>query len=81
MQSNQVNNKAFEMPVTRKVGGRSFNNRNGAWYDTAYHGQSTINVRRGTEEFRKLDGGLRNIANTLGGVVVVIWKEKAYRIQ
>jgi len=80
-QSNQVNNKSFDMPVTRTVGGKSFNNRNGAWYDTAYHGQTTINVRRGTDDFRKLDGGLRNVANTLGGVVVVVWKNRAYRIQ
>jgi len=63
------------------VGGRSFNNRDGAWYDTGYHGQSTINIGRGTEEFKKLDGGLRSIANNLGGVVVVVWKGKAYRIQ
>ncbi len=69
------------MPVTRVVGGRSFNNRNGVWYDTAYHGQATSNFRRGTEEYKKLDGGLRNIANTLGGTVVIVWKQKAYRIQ
>ena len=81
MQSNQVNNKSFDMPVTRVIGGKLFNNRDGAWYDTAYHGQSTTNVQRGTDNFRKLDGGLRNIANSLGGVVVVVWKNKAYRIQ
>ena len=81
MQSNQVNNKSFDMPVSRVVGGKSFNNRDGAWYDTAYHGQSTTNVQRGTDNFRKLDGGLRSIANSLGGVVVVVWKNKAYRIQ
>lgn len=66
---------------TKTVGGKTFDRRDGAWYDTAYHGQSTINVRRGADEFKKLDGGLRNIANTLGGTVVVVWKEKAYRIQ
>jgi len=81
MKSNQANNRVYDMSVTRKVGGRSFNNRDGAWYDTAYHGQSTVNVGRGSEEFKKLDSGLRSIANSLGGVVVVVWKGKAYRIQ
>ena len=81
-QSNQINNRqVYEMPVKRTVGGKTFENREGAWYDSAYHGQATTNVRRGTDEYKKLDSGLRNIANTLGGTVVVVWKEKAYRIQ
>lgn len=69
------------MPLTRTVSGKTFNKRDGAWYDSAYRGQATVNVRRGTDEFKKLDGGLRNIAITLGGTVVVVWKEKTYRIQ
>jgi len=69
------------MPVTRVVGGRTFNNRDGAWYDLAYHGQATSNYRRGTAEYKRLDGGLRSIADTLGGTVVIVWKAKAYRIQ
>ena len=81
MQSNQVNSNVFEMSVTRKVGGRTFENKNGAWYDRKYTGQATTNVRRGTDDFNKLDKGLRNIANELGGTVVVVWKDKAYRIQ
>jgi hypothetical protein len=80
-QSNQAGNRAFDMEVSRSVGGKTFNNRNGAWYDSAYHGQTTTDVRRGTNEFKKLDGGLKSIANNLNGVVVVIWKQKAYRIQ
>ena len=67
--------------MTRNAGGKSFNNRGGVWYDTAYHGQSTTNIRRGSDEYRKLDGSLRNIATTLGGTVVVVWKSMAYRIQ
>lgn len=80
---NQVQNnaQASEMAVTRKLGGKTFHNSNGAWYDSAYHGQSTTNVHRGTDDFKKLDPGLRSIANDLGGVVVVVWKDKAYRIQ
>jgi hypothetical protein len=81
MQSNQVNTQTFEMTVSRKVGGRTFENKGGAWYDRKYAGQATINVRRGTDEFTRLDSGLRKIANELGGVVVVVWKNKAYRIQ
>jgi len=80
-QSNQVSSNIAEMTVTRLVGGKRFENRNGAWYDSAYRGQATINVRRGTDTYKKLDAGLRNTADTLGGTVVVVWKEKAYRIQ
>jgi hypothetical protein len=79
---NQIQTRQVsDLPVTRKVGGKTFHNSNGAWYDSAYHGQSTTNVRRGTDEFNKLDAGVRSIANDLGGVVVVVWKDKAYRIQ
>ncbi len=79
--SNQINENMSEMAVSRVVGGKTFNNRNGAWYDSAYRGQATTNYRRGTDDYKKLDRGLRNIADTLGGTVVVVWKEKAYRIQ
>jgi hypothetical protein len=65
----------------RDASGRSFVKRDGAWYDTAYSGQQTIDIRRGSEQFRKLDSGLRNIANSIDGVVVALWKGKAYRIQ
>lgn len=80
-QSNQINTQIFDMPVTQIVGGKSFSNRNGAWYDAAYHGQGLTSVRRGSDDFKKLDSSVRNIANTLGGTVIVVWKEKAYRIQ
>lgn len=80
-QSNQINTNIGEMPVTRNVGGKTFTNRQGAWYDTAYRQQSTVDIRRGSAEFQKLDSGLRKIANELYGVVVVVWKGKAYRIQ
>jgi hypothetical protein len=80
-QSKQVNSNIFDMSVTRGVGGNKINNRNGVWYDSAYHGQATINYRRDTEDYKKLDRGLRNIADTLGGTVVVVWQSKAYRIQ
>lgn len=65
----------------RKVAGRSFEKKDGVWYDSSYRGQPTINIRRGTGEFKILDSGLQNIANSMSGTVVVVWKEKAYRIQ
>jgi anti-sigma factor RsiW len=78
---NQINTQTYEMPVTRAADGKKFTNRSGAWYDTAYRGQATTNVRRGTDTYKNLDSGLRSIAETLGGTVVVVWKDKSYRIQ
>lgn len=66
---------------TTNVGGKTFNRRNNVWYDTAYNGQSTTNLTRGTNEYKKLDKDLRVIVENLGGTMVVVWKEKAYRIQ
>jgi len=66
---------------TNTVGGKTFKRTNNAWYDSAYKGQPTINITRGTKEYKKLDSGLRGIAENLGGTVVIVWKEKAYRIQ
>ena len=80
-QTNQIQTQIFDMPVTRSVGGKTFNNRNGAWYDSTYKNQATMNFRRGTDEYKKLDSGLRSIADNLGGTVVLVWNGKAYRIQ
>lgn len=66
---------------TRQISGKTFNRRNGVWYDVAFSGQSTTNVRRNTESYRKLDKNLRIIAESLDGTVVVVWRERAYRIQ
>ncbi|HJS51895.1 MAG TPA: hypothetical protein VJ781_08350 [Pyrinomonadaceae bacterium] len=65
----------------RTAGGKKFELKQGAWYDTSYRGQGTKNVRRGTSEYRDLDSGLRTIADGIGGTVVIVWKGKAYRIQ
>jgi hypothetical protein len=65
----------------RVVGGRTFERKEGVWYDTRYQGRPTINVRRGSDEFKRLDAGLRSIANDLSGTIVVVWGAKAYRIQ
>jgi len=66
---------------TANVGGKTFKRANGIWIDAAYKGQATTNITRGTSEYKKLDSGLRSIAENLGGTVVIVWKEKAYRIQ
>jgi hypothetical protein len=81
MQSSQNARNAVQMNVTRSAGGKKFANRDGAWYDTAYSNQATTNVSRGSEDFKKLDSGLRSIADKIDGVLVVVWKSKAYRIQ
>lgn len=73
--------KAKSDAGTTSVGGKTFRRANGVWTDSAYKGQATTNVTRGTNEYKKLDSGLRSIADNLGGTVVIVWKEKAYRIQ
>ena len=82
MQQNFPNraDNTYEMR-SRRVGGKDFQFRDGVWYDTTYKGQQTTNVRRGTDEYRRLDGGIRSIAESLSGVVVVVSGGKAYRIQ
>ncbi len=65
----------------RVVSGKTFELKDGVWYDTKYQSRPTINVRRGTAEFNRLDAGLRSIANSLSGTAVIVWGAKAYRIQ
>ncbi|NOT46220.1 MAG: hypothetical protein HOP17_00525 [Acidobacteria bacterium] len=64
----------------KQVSGKTFVFRQGAWYDTVYNGQGTINVRRKTDNYKKLDSGLRGIAESILGTVVTVWNGKAYRI-
>lgn len=66
---------------TTSSGGKTFRRSNNVWYDASYSGQSTTNITRGTAEYKKLDSGLREIVENLGGTVVIVWKSKAYRIQ
>lgn len=64
----------------KQISGRTFEFRQGAWYDTTYRGQGTINVRRNTDDYKRLDKGLRGIAESVIGTVVTVWNGKAYRI-
>lgn len=66
---------------SRSLGGKNFTRKNNVWYDAAFSGQNTINVRRNSDDYRKLDSGLRSVADNLNGTVVIVWKGKAYRIQ
>lgn len=67
--------------IEKAIGGKKFVRRDGAWYDSSYNQQKPTNIRRNSEDYKKLDSGLRSIADNLGGVVVVVWKGKAYRIE
>ncbi len=70
---------------TLTVSGRNFRRRGNVWVDTAYSSsRSVINVSRGSEQFRSLmadEPGLRAIVQQLGGEVIVVWKNRAYRIR
>lgn len=70
---------------TRTVSGRRFRRQGSLWIDTAYDStRGTINVSRGSEQFRALvadEPAIRTIAEKLNGVVIVVWKSRAYRIQ
>lgn len=70
---------------TRAVSGRRFRRQGNAWIDTAYESsRGATNVARGSEQFRALladEPGLRAIVQQLGGEVVVVWKNRAYRIR
>jgi hypothetical protein len=70
---------------TRTVMGRQFRREGDAWVDVAYDpSRATVRVTRGSDQFRALiadEPGIRTIAEQLNGVVVVVWKGRAYRIQ
>ena len=71
-----------EAPETRSVGGRKFKRQGNAWVDSKLKSSMSVRtVGRGSEEFDKLDSGLRSIAKQLSGEIVVVWKGKAYRIR
>jgi hypothetical protein len=78
-------NKKGAYVETRSVMGRYFTREGDAWVDTAYeYSQATVRVARGSDQFRALvadEPALRTIAAQLDGVVIVVWKNRAYRIQ
>jgi hypothetical protein len=67
---------------SRAVGGKQFRRVNGEWVDSAFKGSSTVNVKRGSEQYRALladEPGLRQYAEQLSGTVTVVWNGRAYR--
>jgi hypothetical protein len=70
---------------TRSVAGRKFRRDDGIWTDTAYDSSTrTVNMARGSEQFRALvadEPAIGTIAEQLDGVVIVVWKGRAYRIR
>jgi hypothetical protein len=77
--SEKKRSRAYSEP-SKTVGGQRFFLKEGVWYDVRYNGQPTINIRRDTSEYKKLDHGLKDIAEKLDRTAVILWKEKAYRI-
>jgi hypothetical protein len=69
----------------RSVSGKRFRREGNVWVDSSYtSSRATINVTRGSEQFRALvadEPEIRAIANQLTGEVIVVWKGKAYRIR
>jgi hypothetical protein len=84
-QANKDDRAADSAVETRKVSGRLFHREGNAWVDADYaSGRATVNVKRGSEQFRALiadEPGLRSISEQLGGEVIVVWKGTAYRIR
>jgi hypothetical protein len=74
-----------EVVETRSVSGRRFIREGNAWVDIDYDSsRSTIRVTRGSDQFRALvadEPGIRAIADQLSGTIIVLWKNRAYRIQ
>ena len=87
MRENELASKRAAKPESstasdrKQVNGRSFELKQGVWYDSIYRGQITTNIRRGTDAYKNLESGLRAISELVGGTLVTVWKEKAYRIQ
>jgi hypothetical protein len=83
--NNMDKNKKTNESDIRTVMGRRFTRDGGAWVDTAYESsRATIRVARGSDQYRALvadEPALRTIADELDGVVIVVWKGRAYRIQ
>ncbi|HEX3084706.1 MAG TPA: hypothetical protein VHP99_09315 [Pyrinomonadaceae bacterium] len=73
---------AEEAPQIRSAGGRKFRRQGNSWVDQKFKTSMSLKViARSSDEFSSLDGGLRSIAQQLGGEIIVVWKGKAYLIK
>lgn len=72
-------------PMLRTVSGKQFRREGAGWVDVDYNSSTaTTNISRGSDKYKSLisnEPGLRNIAEQLGGEVVVVWKGRAYRFR
>jgi len=69
---------------TKSVAGRQFRKQGSVWVDVAYDSRTTVNLARGSEQYRALvadEPEIKTIADQLGGEVIVMWKGRAYRIR
>src|SRR5215213_5834596 len=69
---------------TRSVAGRRFRKQRGVWVDTAYNSGHTVNLTRGSEQYRALvadEPAIKIIADQLDGEIIVVWKSRAYKIR
>ena len=70
---------------TKIVAGRRFRKQNGVWVDTAYDSsRSVLTVSRGSETYRALiadEPEIKKIAEQLKGEILVVWKDRIYRIR
>ncbi len=68
----------------RTVSGKRFRRQGSVWIDTAYESsRRTINVARGSEQFRALvadEPTIGRIAEKLSGIVIVVSNGRSYRI-
>lgn len=67
--------------ATKNIGDKTFRSENRGWVDSAYKGGNLTTVKRGTDDYKKLDSNLRSITDSLGGTVIIVWKNKNYKIQ
>lgn len=65
---------------SRQIGSRTFTKRDGVWVDSQYGSQPLTVVRRGSDDFNKLDPEVRSIADRLSGPVIVVTNGRAVRI-
>ncbi len=65
---------------SRQIGSRLFTKRDGVWIDSQYGSQPLTSVRRGSDDFNKLDSEVRSIADRLTGPVIVVTNGRAVRI-
>jgi hypothetical protein len=79
-----ANDKAATEPApqNRSVGGHKFRRQGNSWVDQKFKSSMPLrNISRGSEDFAALDGGLRSIAQQIGGEVIIVWKGKAFLIK